>query len=548
MVKLGSRPTSSSTPLAEAARWLRSFLILTLFSLATLPVIYLLQRASDISWSDLATLLFREKMLSIITQTFGLALVVAVAALTLGLLFASLLYFLNLKNRSLFLLLATLPLAIPSYVFTYTYIALFPSFRGFWAAALVLTFATMPYVLLASFAGLRRVDPVQIEVARSLGFNRFETLFKIVLPQIRSAVGASLLLVILYVFSDFGAVSLLGVDTFTRTIQNLYRASYDRQSAAVIGLILMAIAASIVLFEERIQKRTVSLRTSVKAPSSDALISQKGAKFAVSSLLLAYSFFALFIPLYVLVSRMVNNFAGFDYLSLFSATVNTIFVATLGALIALIFTLPLAWTISINATNSLNSLNSLNSRNNFYRSNRLALATEKMVLITHALPGVVLGLSLVAFSSNFPWLYQSIALLAFAYALLFMAKALGNTRSSLERISPILKDVSLTMGVTPWQTFKRVTLPLAAPGVGVGFLLVLLTAMKELPATLMLRPTGFETLALEIWSQSSLSRFNEAAPYALVLVLLAAIPTFILSRPDRQYEVEARQEWVREMN
>jgi iron(III) transport system permease protein len=533
MTKLRSRPASASAPLAEAARWLRSFFILTLLSLSALPFIYLLRRASAISWSDLALLLFREKMLSIFTQTFGLAFVVAIAALLLGLLFSSLLYFLNLKNRSLYLLLATLPLAIPSYVFTYTYIALFPGFRGFWAAALVLTFATMPYVLLASFAGLRRVDPVQIEVARSLGFNRFETFFKIVLPQIRSALGASLLLVILYVFSDFGAVSLLGVDTFTRTIQNLYRASFDRQSAAVIGLILMAIAAAIVLFEERIQKRTVSLRTSVKAPSPDALISHSGARFAVALLLLLYSFFALFIPIYVLISRMVSNFGGIDYPSLLSATGNTIFVATLGALIALLFTLPLAWTISMS---------------NLYRPSRLALATEKMVLITHALPGVVLGLSLVAFSSNFPWLYQSIGLLAFAYALLFMAKALGNTRSSLERISPILKDVSLTMGVTPWQTFKRITLPLAAPGVGVGFLLVLLTAMKELPATLMLRPTGFETLALEIWSQSSLSRFNEAAPYALVLVLLAAIPTFILSRPDRQHEVEARQEWSREMN
>lgn len=505
-----------AAPMKKTSLLHRGSLALTalLLALAGIPFFYLFQRASEASGSEISALLFREKTLSIFFNTFSLIFLVSLGAVLIGAGFATLLYAVKIKRGALFLLLATLPLAIPSYVFTYSWIAIFPWFRGIWAAALVLTFSTMPYIFLATYAALRRVDLVQIEVARSLGFNRLEVFTKIVLPQIRGAIGASLLLVILYVLSDFGAVSLLGVDTFTRTIQNLYKASFDRQSAAILGLILMFIAATIILIEERVHKKNIASNSSVRVQSSASLITKPMAKLASLSLIVIYSFLALALPAYVLTTRMIANFQGIDYPALASATFNTLLVSTFGAIIAIAFALPLSWTII--ATRS-----------------RFALFTEKVVLITHALPGVVLGLSLVAFGSKISWLYQSVGLLSFAYALLFLAKAVGNTRASMEKIPPILKEVSLTLGVSPLSTFRKITLPLAAPGIWVGFLLVLLTAMKELPATLMLRPTGFETLAVEIWSASTLSQFNQAAPYAFTLIALAAIPTFILSRPDR---------------
>lgn len=422
-----------------------------------------------------------------------------------------------MKSRAFLLAISALPLAIPSYVFTYTWIAIWPSFRGFWAAALVLTFSTMPYILLATFAALRRIDKVQIDVARSLGCNRFQVFYRVILPQIRNSIAASTLLVILYIFSDFGAVSLLGVDTFTRSIQNLYRASFDRQSAALLGLILVFFAAIIILSEERLQRRNLVSRSTARIKEEIAFITKPLARVGAFALILTYGLLALAIPGYVLISRMFANFNGIDFGSLLTATLNTLLVATLGALIAILFALPLSWTIVASRS-------------------RLALLTEKTVLITHALPGVVLGLSLVAMSARFAWLYQSVALLALAYALLFLAKGVGATRTSIERVPAGLKEVAQTLGVSPLQTLRRVTIPLAAPGIGVGFLLILLTAMKELPATLLLRPTGFDTLAIEIWSQASINRFNEAAPYALILVLIAALPTFILSRPDREYQ------------
>jgi iron(III) transport system permease protein len=96
-----------------------------------------------------------------------------------------------------------------------------------------------------------------------------------------------------------------------------------------------------------------------------------------------------------------------------------------------------------------------------------------------------------------------------------------------------VKDVASTLGMNQWMVIKKVVAPIAAPGIGLGTILVFLTAMKELPATLMLRSTGFDTLATQIWSAASINRFNEAAPYALILVLIAALPTFLISRPDK---------------
>jgi iron(III) transport system permease protein len=491
-----------------------------LLAFSSIPFLYLLDRARSISRDQLSGIIFRSKTLEIITNTLSLALVVAIAAVVIGTLFASLLFASKLRSRAFLLAISALPLAIPSYVFTYSWIAIWPSFRGFWAAALVLTFSTMPYILLATFAALRRIDKVQIDVARSLGCNRLQVFSRVIIPQIRNSIAASTLLVILYVFSDFGAVSLLGVDTFTRSIQNLYRASFDRQSAALLGLILVFFAAIIILTEERLQRRNHISRSTARIKDEVALITKPLARSGAFTVIASYALLALVIPGYVLVSRMIANFNGIDLSSLLTATTNTLLVATLGAAIAILFALPLSWTI-------------ITARN------RLALVTEKMVLITHALPGVVLGLALVAISARFAWLYQSVLLLALSYALLFLAKGVGATRTSIERVPTGLKEVASTLGVSPLETIRKVTIPLAAPGIGVGFLLILLAAMKELPATLMLRPTGFDTLAIEIWSQASINRFNDAAPYALILILIAAIPTFILSRPDREYQERA---------
>jgi iron(III) transport system permease protein len=208
----------------------------------------------------------------------------------------------------------------------------------------------------------------------------------------------------------------------------------------------------------------------------------------------------------------VSRRADVDAGAWLAATANTVQAAGIGALIAVALALP----IGVLAAR--------------YRD-RWTRAVESTAFISHALPGVVVGLSLVYLGlAVVPGLYQTLVMLGFAYAVLFLSNAIGSIRSATGQVSQNLEDVARTLGAGPTSAWLRVTARVSLPGIIAGALLVLLTAMKELPATLMLRPTGFDTLATEMWTQTVVGSFSGAAPYAFGLVLLAAAPAFVLAR------------------
>lgn len=485
-----------------------------MIAIAAIPLLYLIKRGSEIDRESLTNLLLRDRTIEIYTTTLLLASIVLLFTFIVGSTFAWLIHNITLPFGSLPITLSVLPLAIPSYVLTYAWISIYPGFNGFWAAVLVLTLSTSPYVTLVAVASLRRIDFTQVEVGRSLGLSQLAVLRRVIWPQMRVSLSAGLLLVFLYVLSDFGAVSLLGVNTFTRNIYTMYRATFDRNGAAVISLALILLAIFIIALEFRLRGRRTVIKSNAGIIKTHVKISVGWLRWPLLTLIFTYALLALGVPFWVLTTRFIQNTESIDITSLISATFSTVIASFAGATLAMAFALPLGILLA-------------------RRSGFIPKLAESSILLTHALPGVVIGLALVALSSNFPWIYQTLPVLAFAYAFLFLAKAVGSIRASLQRIAPILHDVSETLGITGLAAFQRVTLPLAAPGILIGFLLVLLTAMKELPATLMLRPTGYETLATEIWAATSISKFNEAAPYALVLIIIAAIPTFILTRPDK---------------
>ena len=490
--------------------WLGTTLSLTFVAI---PLFYLARRALDSESQTLTAVVLRRKTLEIFLTTISLAALVVAVATILGVALAWILHNVALPFPNLCRALIILPIAIPSYVFTFCWISLFPSLQGFWAAVFVLVLSTTPFVTLAALAALRRVDWSQHEVAQTLGLNNTATFFQVTLPQIRNSVAAGSLLVALYVLSDFGAVSLLGVDTFTRAISNLYRGSFDRSTAAVLALILVAISGMIISIESGARSRTKVVKSSSRIINNSNLDRKLKSRSIAFVLISIYLFLGLVFPISLLLVRFFSNAATIDYTSLLGATLSTIIASSLGALFALLLALPLGILVQQGST--------------------FARLADKGVLIVHALPGIVMGLALVAFGSEFAWLYQTLGLLAFAYALLFMAKSVGAVRTSLSRVPQNLVDISATLGQTRSQTFRRVVLPLSAPGIFSGTLLVFLAAMKELPATLMLHPTGFETLATEMWTYTSIFRFSEAAPYALALILVAAVPTFLINRPDK---------------
>jgi iron(III) transport system permease protein len=161
----------------------------------------------------------------------------------------------------------------------------------------------------------------------------------------------------------------------------------------------------------------------------------------------------------------------------------------------------------------------------------LSLAIERSAFIAYALPGVVVALAFVTFGIRAaPRLYQSDTLLVGAYAVLFLPLALVAMRASLVQAPPRFEEVARSLGQRPLAAFRRVTLPLIAPGVGAAAALVFLSVTTELTATLILRPTGSETLATRFWTYSSALAYGAAAPYALLIVLISAGPTYLLVR------------------
>jgi iron(III) transport system permease protein len=328
--------------------------------------------------------------------------------------------------------------------------------------------------------------------------------------------------VALYVLSDFGAVALLRVDAFTRVIYASYRASFDRVSAAVLALVLVALAALLVYGERRVRGRTRRWRVATGTQRTAVpVVLGPGARIGALAWLVGLTVLALGVPLVSLVLRMLQGSrTPLDPLELLTAALTSLGVALAGAILAVLLALPVGILAARYRTRSVRTI-------------------ETVSYTGHALPAVVVGLSLVFLTlAVFPAAYQTIGILAFAYAVLFLPKAIGATRSATAAVSPVLEQTARTLGRGPLRAWAETTFRLTLPGIAAGGLLVLLTAMKELPATLMLRPTGLDTLATELWSRTEIAAYGAAAPYAIALVALAAVPAWLLSRAMTRSDVD----------
>ncbi|MDK1473515.1 iron ABC transporter permease [Streptomyces sp. 549] len=482
-------------------------------ALALLPLGYLgvraLEHGPGYAWDIAAD----QRTLELLARSTGLAAVVVAGCLLLGVSLAWLTVRTRLPGLRLWAVLATLPLAVPSYVAAFAWVSALPGLAGFTGAALVLTLACFPYVYLPVAATLRGIDPEQEEAARSLGNGPWQTFRRVTLPQLRPAAAGGGLLVALYVLSDFGAVSIMRYETFTRAVHTSYRASFDRTPAAVLGCVLVALTITLVLAEVRTRGRAGHSRTG-RGTSRPPLRVPLG-RHALPAQLWCGTVAAAAVgfPLATLGYWIaVGNTATWDAPRLLETALNTVTVAAAGAALTTALALP----VGVIAAR--------------YRG-RTAQLLEQAAYAGHALPGITVALALVFFSVRYAYpLYQQLPLLLAAYAVLFLPLAVGATRAAVLQAPPVLEDVARSLGRSPLRVLREITVPLAAPGVAAGAALTFVVIMKELPATLLLRPTGMDTLATRLWSQTALSAYAGAAPYAAALVLIAAVPAYLLGR------------------
>jgi iron(III) transport system permease protein len=486
-------------------------------AIVAIPIAYLVLRASSGGLEGFVAFLQRPRLPLLIANTLLLGFTVTLATILIGVPSAFLLSRFALAARPFWMVVAALPLAIPSYLSAYGLLAVFPTMQGFWAAWLVLTMVSVPYVTLPVATILRNATTDLEDVARTLGRSGWRARFAGSWHQVRAATLAGALLAFLYSIADFGGVSLFRFPVLTTAIQQAYGSSYDRNYAALLSVILVLIAVIIVIAERRARgtaARTISTQRTIGGVRLSRL---KPAGAWVFVLLSIPATVAVIIPIAFIIGRMLSS-ASLTELSvsrLFAATANTVVLSVVGALIALIIAAPIAI---------------LTARNR----GRLARIIDTVGHLPLALPGIVVGLSLVLFALNVvPALYQTVFLLAFGYAVLYMPKALGSVRTRVSSIPRSLEDVSRTLGYAPRQTWWSVVARLSRPGFVLGGLLVAVAAMKELPATLLLRPTGVDTLATMLWARTDVAEYGAGAPYAIMLVLVAAVPALILSQADR---------------
>ena len=483
---------------------------------AILPLGYLLLRLMQ-GYESAAIELFRPRTFELLVNTVLLVASVSLTALSLGVTQAFLVVRTNLRFPGVFAVLATIPLAIPSYVLALGYSALFPWFTGFWASWLVLSVATAPYVFLAVSAALLRVDVAAEEVGRSLGLGSWQVFFKVTWPQLRTSATAAVLLVALYVLAEFGAIAILRYDTFTRAIYNAYRSSFDRTAAASLALVLVLLTLIILFFERRYRGDYL-----VSRPANSRRLRQDLglARLPVALFLIGIAVLGAGLPIGALVNWTVIGSSTTDFGKLLAASLSSLGIAFAAAVLVSIFALAVAiWVVR-------------------HRS-KVSSAVEGVLWSNHALPALVVGLALVFFGANVtPWIYQSIWLLLIGYLILFLPNGLAAMATPLAQVPKALSEVSQSLGESYRQTLTRVVLPIARPGLVAAAALVMLTVLKELPATLLLRPTGVETLATRMWSATEELAYASAAPYALALVIIAGLPALALNASVRKTYAE----------
>ena len=514
--------------LPPAVVWIPATLVA---AAVAMPLLYLAIRTAG-AGDGLWELLIRWRTLQVLLRSVALAAGVTVGATLLAVPLAWLTVRTDLPLRRMWAVLTLLPLVIPSYVAGFLIVVVagpqgmlqrllerlfgierLPEIYGFPGALLTLTLISYPYVLLSVRGTMSRMDPALEETSRSLGIGQWATFRRVTLPLLRPAIAGGALLVALYALSDFGAVSILRYETFTWAIYVQYEGALNRSLASAFSLVLIAVALVILVAEGRVRGRGHYHRSTVGATRPGVRVTLGRWKWPAFAFVAIVVGVALVVPLGVLGYWVAQGLgAGLKLGLLWETTFNSVYASLAAAGVAVVAALPVAGMV-------------------VRHRGKVSSAVELATYTGFALPGVVVALAMVYFGINFLTpLYQTMFILVFAYVVLFLPSGVNALRASLLQVNPRVEDAARGLGRSPLGVMATVTVPLLRPGIMAGAAMVFLLTMKELPATLILSPIGFATLATSIWAAASEALFAQAALSSLVLIAVTAVPLVWLLR------------------
>lgn len=510
-------------------RWMVAAAALVV-SLGLLPVAYLVIRAAGGGERALETAA-RGSTWLLAGRSVALACVVATGALALSGLLVWVTAARDAPFRRTLTVLAATPFAAPCYLGASAYLAgtsprgaigsawavlglegavgRLPEMSGFGAAAFVLILFVYPYAYLPLRAAAVRMDRSPFDAARTLGRRPLAAAWSGLGPQAIAAAAGGWLFVGLYTLSEFGAVSLLRCDTLTRVIYLEHQSSFDRTAAAVLSLVLIALAGLFVVATDRLGGRG---RGDAALGRTETPMRWSMGRWRWAGVALSLVVFALSTGVVVVVAASWVRAGAIDTGRALAAAWNTGAAAAAAATVTLVA----AWPVAHLAAR---------------RRTWVARGLERMSHLGFALPGVVAALGLAFFALRTPF-YQTWGVLILAYLVMFLPQAVSPVRSALGRVSPRTEEAARTLGRSPFSVFRTVTLPQAAPGAAAAWLLVLITTARELPATLLLAPTGARTLASELWGAMTEAEYSRAAAPAIGLLLVSGVAVALVVRRE----------------
>jgi iron(III) transport system permease protein len=543
---------SKKTPPSTVQQWPRRLWRLPAWSAAFLVLLPL--SVILISWAsaqtDVWTHLIETQLGRLIRNTLWLCLGVGAITISLGVSLAWLVSVCEFPGRRWFDWALMLPLAIPTYVVAFVALGIMgysgpvqtglrqllgddfqlPDIRSTWGVVMVMSSVLYPYVYMLTRSAFMSQGRGLIDAARMLGRTPAQAFWSVALPMARPAIAAGAALSLMETLADFGAVSVFNYETFTTAIYKSWFGFFNLAAAAQLASVLLLFVALAIFTEQKARGEGRLYQPPKQQREGFQLRGWKA--WSASAFCFLVFFLSFLVPVGQLLLWVLESHLDSFNSSFFKLIGHTFSLGAIAALFTVAFAL----------------LGSFGLRQ-LGRHTTQGLSV-RIAGLGYALPGTVLAVGVVTAFAFLDkqlvapvrdWLglpvkqilVGSLAALIFAYSVRFFSVALGPLQSSFERLKPSLQEVAHTLGANQWQVLRRIYIPLLAPGLFTALLLVLVDVMKEMPATLLLRPFGWDTLAVKVYEMTSEGEWERAALPALTLVMLSIVPVVLMIRRSR---------------
>jgi iron(III) transport system permease protein len=529
--------------------WSVAAVILALLAIAPIVAIAVLgMQSSGNTWPHLISTVLPSSTITTLKLMFGVGL----TTLIIGAGTAWLVTMFRFPGRGLFEWLLLVPLAMPTYIIAFCYMELldysgtfqtmlreafgwksaadywFPEIRSLWAGVLVMSFVLYPYVYLTARASFLQQSICVLEVSRTLGRTAWGTFWSVALPLARPALVAGVTLALMESLNDIGAVEFLGIQTLTVSVYTTWLERSSLAGAAQIACVMLMFVFALIFIERAARRHQRFHHTTGKYTMlpEQRLGPVAGMLATIACALPILIGFVL--PVSVLFDSALANIADGLKPEFWRSAGHSLMLAFSTAIVAVIVGVVLAY--ACRASRS-----------------KLVHGAAAFASVGYAIPGTVLAIGVLiplagldnaldAFMrstfgvSTGLLLSGTAAGLVLAYTVRFLAIAFGTIDAGFKKTSTNLDGAARTMGTSITQTLLRVHLPIMTPVLGAAALLVFVDSMKELPATLLLRPFNFDTLATHVYTLASLDLFEDGALAALAIVVIGLTPVYFLHR------------------